>query len=163
MQPKSPLHDARTETDEMFQNAGKKGEKHSDPDDPPRRHANKKRGQGTYENDRPPVIGTVGRKSGQVRLRVIHRTDSDTLEHHVHQFTLKYSHLNTDEWPSYNHVQRTHSTVQHGQKEWARDDDEDGIREVHTCTIEGLWTTLRNFLRIFRGVHKNYLSQYVAI
>ena len=109
------------------------------------------------------MIGTVGRKSNQVRLRVIHHTDSDTLERHVHQFALEHSILNTDEWPSYNHVQRTHSTVQHGRKEWARDNEGDGIREVHTNTIEGLWTTLRNFLRIFRGVHKTYLSQYVAI
>ncbi len=83
------------------------------------------------------MIGTVGRNSSQVRLRVIHHTDSDTLEHHVHQLTWKDSHLTTDEWPSYNQVQRTHSTVQQSQKEWARDDDGDGIREVHTNTIEG--------------------------
>jgi transposase-like protein len=30
-------------------------------------------------------------------------------------------------------------------------------------TIEGLWTTLRNFLRSFRGVHKKYLAGYVAM
>jgi hypothetical protein len=31
-------------------------------------------------------------------------------------------------------------------------------------TIEGLWTTLRNFLRMFRGVHKKkHLSGYVAM
>jgi transposase len=30
-------------------------------------------------------------------------------------------------------------------------------------TIEGLWTILRNFLRPFRGVHKKYLSAYVAM
>jgi transposase len=34
---------------------------------------------------------------------------------------------------------------------------------VHVNTIEGLWTTVRNFLRIFRGVHKKYLGGYVAI
>ena len=51
----------------------------------------------------------------------------------------------------------------HRQKEWARDDDDDGIREVHTNTNEGLWTTVRNFLRPFRGVHKKYLGGYVAI
>lgn len=31
------------EADELFQNAGEKGHKHQDPDDPPRRRANKKR------------------------------------------------------------------------------------------------------------------------
>ena len=44
--------------------------------------------------------------------------------------------------------------------EWARDADGDGLREVHSNTIEGIWTGLRNFLRRFRGVHKKYLAQY---
>lgn len=39
----------------------------------------------------------------------------------------------------------------------------DGIREVHTNTTEGLWTTVRNISRPFRGVHKKYLSGYLAI
>jgi transposase-like protein len=142
---------------------GKKGEKHPFPDDPPRCRANKQRGHGTYENDRPPVVGTVGRESGQVRLRMAHHTDEKTLRQHVHQFTLAGSEVFTDEWQSYNHILRPHATVCHGEKEWARDDDGDGIREVHANTIEGLWTTARNFLRPFRGVHKRYLSHYIAM
>ena len=51
----------------------------------------------------------------------------------------------------------------HSHKEWARDDDGDGIREVHCNTMEGIWTGLRNFLRPFRGVHKKYLELYVAM
>ena len=51
----------------------------------------------------------------------------------------------------------------HAIGEWARDDDGDGVREVRCNTLEGLWTGLRNFLRPFRGVHKNYLYQYVAM
>jgi transposase len=46
---------------------------------------------------------------------------------------------------------------------WARDDDGDGIREVHDNTPEGMWTGLRDHLRTFRGVHKEYLHWYVAI
>ena len=64
LQPESPLPDSVTETDEMFQNAGEKGIPHRDPEDPPRRRANQQKGHGTYENDRPPVVGTVGRESG---------------------------------------------------------------------------------------------------
>ena len=30
-------------------------------------------------------------------------------------------------------------------------------------TMEGIWTRLRNFLRPFRGVHKQYLRLYVAM
>ena len=42
-------------------------------------------------------------------------------------------------------------------------DDGDGIREVHTHSIEGFWTGLRNFLRPFRGVNKDHLSHYIAV
>ena len=142
---------------------GKKGDEHFDPADPPRRRANKRRGRGTYANDRPPVLGTVGRDTGHVRLRVVMDTRGQTLRAHVHQFTGGSTHVYTDEYDSYNHVARPHSTIAHGQHEWARDDDEDGIREVHTNTAEGMWTGLRIFLRPFRGVHKRYLSGYVAI
>ena len=41
LQPESALADLNTESDEMFQNAGKKGIEHADPADPPRRPANK--------------------------------------------------------------------------------------------------------------------------
>jgi len=142
---------------------GKKGEKHEDPSDPPRRRANKRKGHGTYANDRPPIVGTVGRESGQVRLRVTKRTDGATLRKHVQTFTRKRATSNTDEWQGYTCLQRKHATVAHGEHEWARDDDGDGIREVHVNTIEGTWTSARNYLRPFRGVHKRYLSEYVAM
>lgn len=142
---------------------GKKGEWHSDPDDPPRRRANKQRGHGTYDNDRPPIVGTIGRSSGQVRLRVVKHTDGKTLKRHVTQFTICAATVNTDEWLGYNHITRKRVTVNHGTHEWARDDDGDGIREIHINTTEGMWTGLRNFLRLFRGVHKKYLASYVAI
>ena len=142
---------------------GKKGDEHFDPLDPPRQRANKRRGRGTYENDRPPVLGVVGQESGQVRLRVVLNTKGPTLEDHVHRFTLPDCHVFTDEYDSYNGIERQRSTVAHGIKEWARDDDGDGIREVHVNTTEGMWTGLRNFLRPFRGVHKRYLCGYVAV
>lgn len=142
---------------------GKKGREHFDPHDPPRRRANKRRGRGTYANDRPPVLGVIGRESGQVRLRVAKNTLAITLEGHVHRFTQPTCHVYTDEYDSYNGIQRSRSKVAHGQKEWARDDDGDGIREVHTNTTEGMWTGLRNFLRPFRGVSKHFLDGYVAV
>ena len=62
--PTAPLTDVITEADEMFQNAGEKGEKHADPADPPRCRANDRPGQGTMDNDRSPVLGVVGRTTG---------------------------------------------------------------------------------------------------
>ena len=146
-----------------FRMRGKKGDWHGDPSDPPRRRANKQRGHGTYDNDRPPIVGTVGRESGQVRLRVVKHTDGKTLRGHVHSFTADEAQSYTDEWRGYNRLERPHSTVCHSQKEWARDDDGDGVREVHVNTVEGVWTSVRNFLRPFRGVHKQYLAGYVAM
>ena len=162
------LVDEVTEADEMFQNAGEKGVPHTDPEDPPRRRANKQRGHGTFDNDRPPVAGVVGRESGEIRLETIHHTDQKTLEAVVGDNTTAGATVNTDEWGGYNGLagmNRAHRTVCHSpsNREWARDDDGDGIREVHTNTMEGIWTGLRNFLRPFRGISKYYLSQYVSI
>jgi len=136
---------------------------HFDPSDPPRCRANKRRGRGTFANDRPPILGTIGRESGQVRLRVVADTKQTTLREHVEHFTRSGSQVYTDEYDSYNTVDRPRSTVTHGGKEWARDDDGDGIREVHTNSAEGMWSGLRTFLRVFRGVSKHFLSGYVAI
>ena len=101
-QPETPLLDKKTEPDEMFQNAGEKGWEHFDPADPPRRRANKRWGRGTYENDRPAIVGTVGRESGQVRLRVVEDTRGETLLAHVHRFTVAVAQVYTDENQSYN-------------------------------------------------------------
>ena len=163
MQPQDALPDAETETDEMFQNAGEKGDPHRDASDPPRRRGNKRKGHGTYANDRPPLVGTKGRESGLLRLRLVLQTDSATLSAHVHQFTLPTATVYTDGWRGYNRIDRAHVSVCHKDGEWARDEDGDGIYEIHTNTIEGVWTTLRNFLRPFRGVHKKFLAGYIAI
>jgi hypothetical protein len=65
---REPFLDEVVEADEMYQNTGEKGIVHSDPEDPPRRRANKAQGHGTWETDRPPVLGIVGRGGGQVQL-----------------------------------------------------------------------------------------------
>jgi transposase-like protein len=162
----SPLADKETEGDEAFQNAGEKGTPHLDPEDPPRRRANKRRGRGTMANDRPPIQGVVGRDSGQILLTVCDDTTQDTIQPEVEAKTMEGSAFYSDESPAYNNVEasgRKHGTVCHSKHEYARDDDGDGIREVHCNTMEGIWTGLRNFLRPFRGVHKKYLAQYVAM
>jgi len=142
---------------------GEKGGEHLDRADPPRRRANKRRGRGTFANDPPPVWGTIGRQSGQVRLRVAVDTKQPTLHAHGEHFTGEGTQVYPDEYDSYATIYRPHSTVTHGQKEWARDEDGDGINEGHTNTGEGMWTGLRNFLRPFRGGSKYFLSGYVAL
>ena len=73
--------------------------------------------------------------------------------------------VHTDEWHAYDDLDdrgRTRFSVNHKRKEWARDDDGDGVREVHSNTIEGFWLGLRNYLRPFRGVSKWCLDLYLA-
>ena len=110
----------------------------------------------------------MGRESKQVQLFVLENSDRESLEGFVGRVTQPEATVYTDEWVGYAWVAETgrgHATVCHtpGQREWARDDDGDGVREVHNNTLEGLWTGLRNFLRPFRGVSKWYLEEYVGI
>lgn len=151
---------------------GKKSTPHLDPCDPPRRRANKRRGHGTYATDRPPIFSVKGRESGQVRYFVHDRSDGATCVAVVKAAARPAARvLNTDEWRGYAKVETAtglqHATVKHGQpgsggREWARDADGDGVREVHCNGCEGAGTGLRNYLRVFRGVHKKHLSHYVA-
>jgi transposase-like protein len=94
---------------------------------------------------------------------VVHHTDKATLEAHVYRFTRPGTRVYSDEWRGYEGLERPHETVHHGQREWARDGDGDGRREVHINTTEGMWADVRTFLRPFKGVHKKYLSGYVAM
>ena len=166
---RNPLGDDVVEGDEMYQNAGEKGVPHPEPDDPPRRRANSRRGHGTFGNDRPPVAGVVGRESGEIRLEVVESANSEELDEFVDGSCLPGTTVNTDEWSGYSRVggrhDRTHLTVDHSgaRSTWAIDVDGDGVREVHCNTMEGTWTGLRNFLRPFRGVSKWFASQYVAM
>jgi transposase-like protein len=141
---------------------------HADPADPPRCRANAVKGHGTWDNDRPPVLGVVGRESGKLHLELTAQSRQQDLQPLVVEWTIDTVVVNTDEWMGYNKLPETgrqRSQVKHSRpnSEYARDDDGDGIREVHCNTIEGIWTGVRNFLRPFRGVNKSYLKAYLAI
>ncbi|WP_422929681.1 transposase [Singulisphaera sp. PoT] len=108
----------------------------------------------------------MGRRSGEIRLTVARHSDGETLRRVALRASWPMTRFYTDEWKGYDRLPemgRSRSSVCHGRGEWARDDDGDGVREVHCNTLEGNWTGLRNFLRPFRGVNKEYLRQYVAI
>lgn len=110
-------------------------------------------------------MGTVGRTSGQVRLEVLNHTSKEEVQGHLGNHRGRAGVCYSDEHQAYQGIESeglVHKTVCHSIKEWARDDDGDGINEVHSNTIEGFWQGLRNFLRPFRGVSKHYLDIYVA-
>ncbi len=161
------LPDEVVEVDEVYQNSGHKGPGEDDDDqNPPRARANKRRGRGTVETDRPPMVGLVGRHSNQVRLEVCPDTKQETVIPLVEAATAPRTTIYSDEAHTYQplaETDRQHHTVRHGESEGARDDDGDGHNEVHTNTVEGLWTQWRNFMRPFRGLHQRYLAQYALI
>jgi transposase len=142
---------------------GEKSTPHRDPVDPPRRRANKRKGHGTYANDRPPIISIISRETGEQRFWVCDHADTRTCHNLIaDSVPTGITRLYTDEWQSYRGSHPAHATVCHGMHEWARDADGDGRREVHCNTCEGTGAALRTYLRTFRGVHKQYLHLYVA-
>lgn len=71
----------------------------------------------------------------------------------------------TDEYNIYNKLSEwgyAHKTVNHGQGEYARDEDGDGFCEVHCNTQEGIWSLMRSWLRPHRGVSQEKLPFYVG-
>jgi transposase len=107
------------------------------------------------------------RHSGEVRYFVREHADGSTCREVVTACVPKGARLYTDGLSGYVAVGQQHCAVHgqvlHSQYEWARDDDGDGVCEVHSNGCEGLGTGLRNFLRPFRGVSKHYLWSYVAV
>lgn len=118
---------------------------------------------GTIENDRPPIISLVSRQTGEHRYWVCDSASKALCHAIIHenvpaQSTILY----TDGVASYVGALAEHHTVNHSIHEWARDDDGDGIREVHCNTCEGAGAALRTALRVFRGVHQANLHLYVV-
>src|SRR5215218_409045 len=110
---RNPLGDDVVEADEMYQNAGEKGIPHDDPEDPPRRRANNRRGHGTFATDRPPIAGVVGRESGEVRMEVVETASGSELEAVVDGTCLEGTVVNTDEWSGYNGDGGRHGSEEH--------------------------------------------------
>ena len=91
------------------------------------------------ENDRPPVVGVVGRSFGQIRLEVHDNTKQKNLQEQVEKHTLSTTILNTDEWIGYARICETgreHRVVCHSIGEWARDDD--GAVGAHLGSLDGV-------------------------
>jgi transposase-like protein len=109
------------------------------------------------------ICNIISRETGEQRFWVCNHADRHTCAGLIAEnVPLESTVLYTDEWQSYHGSHTAHATVRHGIREWARDDDGDGRREVHCNSCEGAGTALRTYLRAFRGVHKQYLHFYVA-
>jgi transposase-like protein len=104
-------------------------------------------------------------RGGEVVIRMLANVKQVTIQPIIDKFVKKGSVVNTDEYDIYARLRRwgyTHSTVCHSKGEYARDDDGDGIREVHVNSIEGFWSLLRSWLRPHRGISQEKLPCYLA-
>ena len=122
-----------------------------------------KRGRGTAQDDKPPVLGMIQR-NGCVIIRMLDNVQRKTIEPLIRKYVKAGSKVFTDEYNIYNWLSSTytHKTVNHGKGEYARDDNGDGKHEVHVNTMEGFWSLLRPGLRPHRGISQERMPYYLG-
>ena len=129
-----------------------------------RRRRKGKAGRGTLEKERPPVFGMMQR-SGQVVINLLANVKQKTIEPLIKDTLMPGTRIFTDEYSIYARLHvwgYAHKRVNHGRGEFARDDDGDGVCEVHVNTMEGFWSLLRSWLRPHRGISQEKLPLYLG-
>jgi len=129
-----------------------------------RRRRKGKGGRGTMEKERPPVFGMIER-GGQVVIHLLANVKQKTIEPLIKDTIDPGTLVYTDEYSIYARLQSwgySHKHVNHGRGEFARDEDGDGLCEVHVNTMEGFWSLLRSWLRPHRGISQEKLPCYLG-
>ena len=148
------------EADDLYHTAGPKGQAPQGGKKALGRRARSRRkkrepGRGPYDKDRPAIIAWVSRQ-GSV---VIHATKDCTMQTGQKAADLAVqagSRLYPDSASSYRAVKGyLHAFVNHTEKEYARGD-------VHEHRAECLFSLLKPYLRVFRGLSKTNLPGYVG-
>ena len=104
-------------------------------------------------------------RGGEVVIRMLANVQQSTIEPLIQATIAPDSLIYTDEYGIYNALcdwGYQHKTVCHGQGEYARDEDGDGLCEVHVNTMEGFWSLLRSWLRPHRGISQEKLPLYLG-
>jgi transposase-like protein len=148
------------EADELYHTAGNKGQapqggKKSLGRRPRGRRKKREPGRGHYDKDRPAIIAWVSRQ-GPVVVQAVKDFTVSTVQKAADLTIEAGSRLYTDSASSYRALKGyVHAFVNHTKKEYARG-------EVHENRAEGLFSLLKPFLRVFRGVSKFNLPGYVG-
>jgi transposase-like protein len=148
------------EADELYHIAGNKGQaKQGGPKSLGRRpRCRRKRcepGRGHYDKDRPAIIAWVNRQESVV-LQAVRDFTVSTVQKAADLAVQAGSRLYTDSASSYRALKGyVHEFVNHTQKEYARGD-------VHENRAECLFSLLKPYLRVFRGLSKYNLPGYVG-
>ena len=113
-------------------------------------------GRGHYDKDRPAIIAWVSRQ-GAVVIQATRDFTVKTVQKAADLAVQAGSRLYTDSASSYRALKGyVHEFVNHTQKEYARGD-------VHENRAECLFSLLKPYLRVFRGLSKTNLPGYVGL
>src|SRR5215470_3464213 len=144
----------------LYHTAGQKGQaKHGGTKSLGRRPRSRRKkrepGRGHYDKDRPAIIAWVSRQ-GTVVIQATKDFTVKTVQKAADLAMQAGSRLYTDSASSYRALKGyAHDFVNHTQKEYARGD-------VHENRAECLFSLLKPYLHVFRGVSKTNLSGYVG-
>ena len=114
--------------------------------------------------EKPPIFGRIQR-GGEVIIRMLSNVKQANIAPVIQKMVSPGTLIYTDEYSIYARLTEWgygHKTVNHGQGEYARDDDGDGFCEVHVNTMEGFWSLLRSWLRPHRGISQAKLPLYLG-
>src|SRR5215510_7759685 len=148
------------EADELYHTAGNKGQaKYGGAKSLGRRARGRRKkrepGRGHYDKDRPAIIAWVSRQ-GAVVLQATRDFTVTTVQKAADIAVQAGSRLYTDSASSYRALTGyVHDFVNHTRKEYARGD-------VHENRAECLFSLLKPYLRVFRGISKTNLPGYVG-
>ncbi len=148
------------EADDLYHTAGHKGQaktggKKSLGRQPRSRRKKREPGRGHYDKDRPAIIAWVSRQGGVV-IQATRDFTVKTVQKAADIAMQAGSRLYTDSASSYRLLTGyAHESVNHTKKEYARGD-------VHENRAECLFSLLKPYLRVFRGVSKTNLPGYIG-
>ena len=146
------------EADDLYHTAGHKGQARQGGKRPlgrrPRgRRKKREPGRGHYDKDRPAIIAWVSRQ-GAVVLQATSDFTVQTVQKAADIAVHTGSRLYTDSASSSRALKGSmHAFVNHTQKEYARGD-------VHEKWAECLFSLLKPYVRVFRGISKTHLPGY---
>lgn len=123
-----------------------------------------KRGRGTLDGDKTPILGLLER-DGEVCIQMLPNVQQTTIKPVITSVVATDTLMYTDEYNICNRLPEwgyQHKTVNHSAGKFARDDDGDGFHEVHVNTMEGFWSLLRSWLRPHRGISQEKLPWYLG-
>src|SRR5215831_18991305 len=148
------------EADDLYHTAGHKGQakqggKKSLGRMPRGRRKRREPGRGHYDKDRPAIIAWISRQGGVV-IQATRDFTVKTVQKAADLAVHTGSRLSTDSASSYRALKGyVHDFVNHTRKEYAHGD-------VHENRAECLFSLLKPYLRVFRGISKTNLPGYVG-